>query len=428
MNWGGFAGGLSQGFMNGIVMGKTLKDVGRENKIEKIREQGIAEAAQARQADINSLIGEVGVNAQTGPQTGSQGNQSGAQAFPVSLDGKSPSQERAVAAPISRINPDGTTDRLIPQAENPAAPNIAAQGIAPVQAAPSGGFKVGDKTFATRDEAIKHAESQVGDSEQYNLKILAPRMRDAYIEMGDIEKANAWSQYAESTKGRRAMSEWASANRYARIGNIERAADHIFNLYKEYDDGITPVSKSTVKDDQGNIRGFNVVLKDAKGQEFTQFIDPKALTEMGLTALAPPQMFEYQFKRQMEADKQTGAMMADDRKFGRELQRDAIKHERDLEKISIQEQLKQAGASSAVMQRANDAIAILKRSGRSQEYIDSVMPEILGLGTTRKGPGEAEIRALVYRALSSDQYAWRRLTPEQRKAAVEEDVRLFSSM
>lgn len=290
-------------------------------------------------------------------------------------------------------------------------------------------FSVGDASFDTREEAEAHAKKSAPSVMDFMAKTLVPKMTEAYVAQGDMEKAAAWEKWAEDRQSKVAMREWAQAWRAASTGNIEKAADHVFNLYKTFDDGVTPMSKEIVKDKQGNVTGFNVRLKnDATGEERTQFIDKGALTEMGLSALSPPQMFEQAYKRKAEADKAAAEMRIKEaeeaRAEGREIRkevrgdvrkqaeevraeaRDVRKGDREqenaIEKLTIEGQIKAASKSDEEKAKVKSKVDLLRQAGFTDDRINDMMPAIIGIGEFKKGTSPEEARRMIVTELIKD--------------------------
>lgn len=458
MNWGGFAGGFASGFAGGVKMGGTINDLLKQDKIEKVRKQGISEANAARAASVDSSIKETPSNPAAGGLPGTKvqsdtttpsnpaGLQpSGAVTAPVQTS-------EAVATPLpapgegakaiaSEAPKQITPHTAEPASAMPAQPGSTAAPAAGQPAASGLPFTVGGKGYATREEARAAAEKQAPGVMEFMSKTLVPRMQQAYIEQGNIEMADAWGKWAEEKDNKAAMKEWANAYRAAQMGNIEKAADHVFNLYKRYDDGITPMSKEVVKDKAGNITGFNVRLKtDSSGEERTQFIGKRELTEMGLSALAPPQMFEAQFKRQQEADK-TAAQFAgqeakDNRTFVREVTKEKMKEDRadardkskqqhEIEKMTIEKQLDAANASTKVKREVGAKVEALRSAGYSDDFINGVLPEIVGVGSYKRATSPDEARRLAHSdRMKSDPMYSRKSAADQQKI-LDQDMKLI---
>lgn len=405
MNWGGFAGGLAQGFNNGVNMGKTLDTLSKQRKLDDVRAKGLEEAKGMQESAAANLVKEVGI--QPAGDT-------------ITPDTRPVDPSRKVATV---------------QADTSA-------GIAAQDGLQARKFAVGGQEFGTRDEAMAAARKKAPSVMDFMGKTLVPRMQEAYIAQGDVEKAEAWGQWAEQRQSKKAMTEWAGAWRAASMGNIEKAADHVFNLYKTYDDGITPVSKEAVKDKDGNITGFNVRLKvDETGEERTQFIDQKALTEVGLAALSPPKMFEMQFQRQQAADKQRAELAgemakegrSDNRKIAEEGRREAAEIRKDarqqgyaLEKLSIEKQLEASGASSKVKKDIEAKVEFLRNSGYSEDFIRGALPGILGVGDYKKATSPEETRRLAFSDRMKSDPTFGRKPAEEQQRIIDQDMKLIS--
>ena len=454
MNWGGFAGGFSQGFQNGVRMGKDIKALSNERAIEEVRAKGIAEAQAAQSKAIADLVRDNGVP--QAPQAPASAPSvapaaAGVEVEAVPIEKVEPIEARplepinttpAAAAPTTPASPAAVTppsasaatpapQAPMPEAkpevvEKPASP--AAAGL-PQPAKPQKRFSVGDASFDTREEAEAYARKNAPSVMDFMAKTLVPKMTEAYVAQGDMEKAAAWEKWAEDRQSKVAMREWAQAWRAASTGNIEKAADHVFNLYKTFDDGVTPMSKEIVKDKQGNITGFNVRLKnDATGEERTQFIDKGALTEMGLSALSPPQMFEQAYKRKAEADKVAAEQRvklaeearAEDREIRKEVRgdvrkqaeevraeaRDVRKGDREqenaIEKLTIEGQIKSASKSDEEKAKVKSKVDLLRQAGFSDDRINDMMPAIIGIGEFKKGTSPEEARRMIVTELIKD--------------------------
>lgn len=431
MNWGGFAGGLSTGFMGGVQMGKTLKTLKNERAIEGVRAQGTAEAKAAREAAINEAIQEGAPSqAATAGITGSpvdtaapQVAKTEAAVVPAAVSEAPASEPSSMPSAAPSASAAGEGAKAIASSEQP---TITPQVVEKPAAANGLPFTVGGKGYATREAARKAAEKNAPGVMEFMSKTMVPRMQQAYLEQGNVEMADAWGKWAEEKDNKAAMKEWASAYRAATSGNFEKAADHVFNLYKRYDDGITPMSKETVKDKDGNITGFNVRLKnDKSGEEYSQFIDKKALTEMGLAALAPPQMFEMQFKRQQQADTAAAEAAKDERNFSQQKELKGIEHGNALEKMSIEKQLDAANATNKVKLEVKAKVDALKGAGYSEEFINGVLPGIIGVGEYKRATAPEEARRLAHSDRMKSDPMYSRKSADEQKVILDKDMAII---
>lgn len=241
-------GAFSQGLMNGLSMGREMKKIRNENEIEAIRREGLGQARQLRDAQVESSVKRV------------QG-------------------------------PDGMTT----------------------------GFEVGGQTFANRDEAIA-AASKGGESVMdIFMKTVSPRIQEAYLAQGDIEKAEIWNNWAKSRTGKSAINEWAKGYFAAQRGDWDNAAKAFGTYYSNYiDNDQKYVGHETLKDDDGNVTGFTVKLKDSKtGKETSMPIGTEEMLQMGM-ANNPQTLFESLQSQQAAADKARLEDAKAERKYTRE--------------------------------------------------------------------------------------------------------------
>lgn len=457
MNWGGFAGGFAQGFGNGVSMGRTLNDAIKQNKIDNIRAEGIAEAQAARKAEIDASVKDTQAKAAddaatqqpatAGPKTGEAApDTADVQTYAVPAPGTV--QQQPLPAPVN--SPQSAVDAApaqpapvappvaaapVPQAQpTPAAapvPDASAAPAPPTQPVPMAAegmagapkrYTVNGKGFDDPAAARKYAESSAPTLTEFMRKTMVPKMQEAYIAQGDPEKAAAWGKWASDSEHEEHAKTWAKTYQAAQAGDIDAAAAGVIKMYKNYDDGISLVSSEKVKDKDGNVTGFNVKLKtDGTGEVRSQFIDKKALTEMGLAALSPVQMFEQVYKRQQAAD-QLGAKAAiDAQNDARTMQRDLAKqgmiedradkrtaasdarraaeddrrHGYKLEELTTAEQLKTAGYGKSEKAKLQAKVDILKDNGMPADAIKAIIPNLIGVDGYKKTTDPAERRALI---------------------------------
>lgn len=429
MNFGAFAGGMAQGLQQGAYLKKQMNELAKERGLQEIRDKGMAEATSARDQAIKGLVEDTGAPKDQGAKAVAPQAKVETQPLPPIENASPPSQDGTTSSPAA----PATT--ITPEAPAPADPEAKAEAPAGLP----GRYKVGDKFFATEKEAFAHAEKNAPSLEDMQFKVMVPKMQQYYMQQGDIEKAEAWRSYAEKRSTQKNMDTWAKAYRSAMTGNFEKAADHVFDLYKQYDDGITPISKEMVKDRDGNTVGFNVKLRnDGTGKEYTQLITPKELSTLGLSALSPSAMFEKHYQQQQQAMKIQGEIAKEDRKFKRDVQLEGVKqsnrlgledvkHGNDLDKLTIQEQLKAAGLTGAEKKKIEAKVEALKGAGYSDTFINEQMPGIVGLGDYKKATSPEEARRLAHsdRMKSDPMYA--RKSPDDQKKILDQDMQLIFS-
>jgi hypothetical protein len=437
MNFGAFAGGLSRGVIDTSRDIKNIRDIIKERKIADLQAKGMEEAKASRDSAVNAAKNGI----MTGPAT--QGAtysdpSTGVEVSPVqTMESVSPTAiEQSQEGPQQMATPS-----LAPQQSIAAngMPNIDMPTAAEKPATEVGKFYQGDKKFDTKAGAEKSAEQSAPSTIDYFMKNAVPQLQEQYIAQGDVAKAEAWGQWAEKRQSQNTMAEWSKMNRAAMFGDMEKAADHAFNLYKQYEDGITPVSKETVKDKSGNVTGFNVRLKnDSTGEVTSQFIDKKSLIELGLSGLAPDKQFEMAYKRQTEVDKATmdARIKSQERqqknqddltlatyKEDRSDRREVAKGQRSLSEITLRAQLENENLTEKEKAKMQAKIDFAKSNGLSDDEIKQLVPAMLGAEKYKKTTDPIERRALVQSDLSKD-IQWERKTYEEKQKAIAEGMRL----
>jgi hypothetical protein len=427
MNWGGFAGGLSQGFNNGIQIGKTINAAIKEKRLEDIRAQGIAEAKAMQEKAVADSVREnepsqpgTPATAPTALNTAPQTAEPSAPAAPA----PAPDQPAQPAAPAPAAAPNAMDVKAVTTAsmEPPAPPVGPAAGLP----APAKRFSVGNMGFDTRDEAMAHARKSTPTIMDFMSKTLVPKMQEELVAQGDIEKAEAWGKWAKDKENQQRMETWGKAYKAMQVGDVDTAAKHFFKLYQDYDDGVTPLSHEAVKDKEGNITGFNGRLKtDATGEERSQFIDKGSLTEMGLSALSPPALFEQVYKNKNAADQLRAKAAIDAANDARTAAREEARDNRLADREDTREERRaKREADNAKRQHEYKIEELAKQEGL----------KLQGLGKAKKaelqgeielarenGVPDDEIRALVRRRLGGDQHK-KTTAPEERRALVRSDL------
>lgn len=298
----GFGAGMA-GFMNGLANGMSLarqyNEADKEYQIRKVREQGIAEA-KAMQAAATPKVTDNGdmQNLTSRPQ---------ASADPAL---KAPQQGDTIEQALGQQQPNAPTEfaRSIPPEQAPLSstpmasqdPKAApmAQGFTP---APVKRFTVGGKEVDTQAQASKIVQDETPDIETFYAKTLVPRMKEAYMAQGKPEQAEAWQKYADDTKTKGHMRDWATAFQYAQVGKYTEAAKSLMKLHPDFDDGLELVSSEATTGPDGQ-EGFTMVLRGEDGKEQKVYHDAKTITEMGLAQLSPVEMFNKRFALQQQAD------------------------------------------------------------------------------------------------------------------------------
>lgn len=492
MNFGAFGGGFAQGLDSGMRMGKTVRDLIKERNLEDLRTQGMEEAKAQRVNAVNGLITteppappsaatpapeapgttQPSVKTAAAPSptdspdaasaaTAASAMAPAAKAFKPRWEGDTgpgpndaeiearmkarQAPSASTQAPAAAEPTPGTATSIAQPTPQTTAAAVGVAGANPAVPAPAekpikvdGKFFVGGKGYATRDEAYKAADASAPSTLDFFMKNAVPKLQEAYIVNGDVAKADALGTWASNKQNQQSMVEWSKMYRAAQMGDMEKAADHAFNLYKKMDDGITPVSKETVKDKDGNVTGFNVRLKnDATGAVVSQFIDKRGLIEMGLSGLAPDKLFEMTFKRQAEADKAgmdarikrgervekvQDQLTIEKYKEDRADRRTTKAGEQKITEIAVTKQLDAENMGVRERAQAESKIAMLKENGYSEDQIKAMIPAIVGAGEHKKTTDPAERAEITATELSKSDPRWSTYTQEQKTTKIKENM------
>lgn len=445
MNWGGFAGGFSQGLNSGLSMGQKINDLIRLDKVEKVRTQALAEADAKRESEINSTIQDnsggnpaatMGVTGH--PAATNQAPSTTPKMLPVAEDAMTADQPSA-AKPIAPQDEDRPITRRRVLAEQPSiTPNTkpATATAAPVAAQAGLPFVVGGKGYATRQEARAAAEKAVPDKMHFFAKTAIPRIQEKMIELGDIDAADKLGKWAEDRENQEYARNWMKLDLATRSGDFKNAAKQFVSLYKKFDDGVELVGDpEEIKSEGGDITGFKVNLKNTEGKEYSMVVTPQDILTRGAAMLSPIEKFKLDYAKQQSADeavakgkaemaKEERALLVDNYKAERnnryQSQRDVRQQGDAIERMTLQQQLEEAGASQRVQREVGAKVDLLRSAGRSEQFINEVLPELLGVGSYKKALSPEDAKLKIRGELMANDRDFQRMTEAQRQTQVNE--------
>lgn len=192
-----------------------------------------------------------------------------------------------------------TTEELDAQAtQNPpdqgGAPSVEAAGTAMQETAAASKGVVGPGTGKVNPRDEKRAADSFME---YYAANAVPKIVDYYLSQGNVEKATAFQEWADSQKVKGQMESWSKAIWAITNGDESRFIDHMADTYNAIDDGYSIDRKQTKlkRDEQGNIVGGQLaVVNDETGEvNIQQFDDQQDIIEMAVYTMAPEQTFEY---------------------------------------------------------------------------------------------------------------------------------------
>lgn len=413
-SWGGFSQGLNQGLQTAEKIGGAIDDY----QIARLRAKGMQEAKEA-QAKAAAQVEHANAVQDNGGQGLAQSAAAGPRQAPV--------ETFAIDVP----------------------------GQTPVEA-PAARYNVAGRSFLDEGEAKTHSAKATARAKKnapsdidFFVKTAVPQIAAKYIEQGRPDLADAWGKWAGEKTSQKHMETWAKAKRASMTGDIEGAADHVMELYRGYDDGVTPLGKEVVKDKSGQVTGFNVRLKDDDtGEERVQFVGPQEL-DSGLGMLAPTELFKKTQEKvaAAEAARAKSAMQAADDardlvktvkteevKAGFKVKADAskskeevalqeLKGRQELEQIAARAKAEEDGLGKKEKAAFMARKEVLRAEGFSDDEIREFTPALLKVDGYKKETSPEERRAMIATEMSKDP-SFVRATPEKQKEKVDQIMRL----
>lgn len=206
-------------------------------------------------------------------------------------------------------------------------------------------YKVAGKEYADIGSAQKAAESSVGSVNDFFNKHAAPKIRDTYLQQGNMQKAQTWDNWIQSSQVQTGMKHWANAVRAAQDGDADKFADSISKAYNTngyFDDGTKVTKSEAIKDEKGNTTGYQLTFKDPSGKEATKtFNGMEDLYHQAIGIMSPNAVFEYGWK-ELESAKaakaaREGKVLDKNLKVAGEKELLGVKHSNKLEEIKAED-------------------------------------------------------------------------------------------
>lgn len=431
MNFGAFAGGLSDGIERGQRLGKTMRELYKEGALQKLREQGMAEAEAQRSQSAADLIKETGVTGQptSGPVSTETPN---VEAMPVppptsvAAQGLPPlaprpaavganaegSQGEAEAAAAMQAPPSVSTQTPAPvgpgaAAQEPAAAapaavvqttpqGVAGAGLAPVVKKPSGKFSVNGQSYDTREQAMAAAEKAAPSATDLFMKNAVPKISEFYLKNGDPEKAAAWDKYADSQNGKRAMKDWAAA--YT-APDLDTAVNKFGKYYTDHiNDGVDYTGHKILTKDDGTQVAV-VTLKDkATGKSQEMELTREKMLALG-GANNPQKLFEQEVAKQTAAEKLKLEASLKARERSEKVQDDRKNEAYKQDRMDQRERIKASAGMEEAKGKAqvgiDTKIDALIGAGYGEDEVKKMMPAIVGAADHKRTTDPTERRALI---------------------------------
>lgn len=189
-----------------------------------------------------------------------------------------------------------------------------------IQVTDEGLFRVGDQVIADHASARKAAEAEVDDVMDYYQREVAPKMYEAYIADGDLEKAEAFQKWGEDREVRRGMKHWADGMRAFARGDIGAAAKSFVRSWNTPGYGMGGVKDARpIMDKDGKTTvGLEIEFEDGRVEK----LEGEEILRSGILNLTPDKMFDTLYAEQKAADKARIEAAAKARESGIKFQQD----------------------------------------------------------------------------------------------------------
>lgn len=227
-----------------------------------------------------------------------------------------------IGAPVrsARVIPDDVSPSVAQTTAQGSEQDQDAQEAAAVQAGDNS--PATDATTAVVEQAVRQIDLRTAPPETvvevgnqaarsawdrfYNE--VAPRLRDHYINAGDVEKAREWQAFIEEESVQKGIYYWSRAQFAAAIGDDQGFVANLAaakNSGAYFDDGYDMVAEGTgiVRDGAGNMVGARMTFRNQQtGETHTRVMDRAAdFYALGIGFFGPEAAFEF-FGQQVAAE------------------------------------------------------------------------------------------------------------------------------
>ena len=421
MNWGGFAGGFAQGFNQTFdSKGLTrymLSDEYRNSKVmsnalEKAQSEIAAKTVQnAQQGGIsggqNATLAETQVTSEE-PAKVEAPQPAATTPPPVEAAGATtpgnPAPETATpGSGIKAIVSDQAARQMTPQSA-PEATTPAAQPVTQQAIARNGGVAVTQPKAEAKPET-----TPVESLQQRQMQIAIETFRS----QGQFDMANKLQEQFDSKRGREAVELFSKGWNELTVGNNPKKAvtEYIGKYYNKYvNDGIDFVDAEFTND--GQILITTKRKDDGTENKLPPMSRGTLLRLMG--AHNPVKYMQSTLEEAVDAEKQGAKTRSDIAKEDRTFNR-------DIEKMTIKDQLDAANVGAKERRAMNTKIEALRAAGYSEDFINRSMPAILGIGD-KKATSPDEARRLAYADRLKSDPMFGRKSKEERDRIISEDM------
>lgn len=437
--WGGFAGGMAQGIRQGMAIGKDMRERMKDDELEKVRQQGLKEAQEARNAAIAKIVQENGIGGnQPAPATSSPDAAPAQTSTPTSAPAPVDDTPAQAPAPApAPVNPSAPSASIAPASPSAAFGLMGTPTTDRSQALPS--FNVGGKSFSNRADAVAEASKQVPDVADYFMKTGVPKLQEAYIAQGQFDKAESLGKWVESRRGQDAVKTFGKAMTKLMFTNdVEGGVKALGDYYNKFiDDGVDFVSHGVGEDGK-----INVTLKNkGNGTESNISLSKGDILRMGM-AYDPSKLHEMALAQEAQNVKNAAEVAKEDRKFKRDVtmqvlkgdQASKLEDQKSGNRISENTAKSQNEASTAgakerakIEAQVGAKVDALRAAGVSDDFIKDALPGILGANQYKRSTSPEEARRLAHSDLMKNMPGYANKSPEDQQKILDKTMSIISA-
>lgn len=395
-NWGAGLNGLAAGMQNGLVLGRAIRGAMDDYSLQKVREQGIAEANAAATAAAPQLTDNGDMqNLTANPQMSADpsaapepvntsldaftSNAQAAQGDPLlaargegvktsavqAPDAPEPTDAAGLSSTPQATRPDGSTlDQAVAGKDLPNFDAAARAGKPPLSAPKR--FNVDGQEFDDEKSARDYISQHTPKAESFYKDTLVPKMKARLLELGREKEAAAWDEYADRDQTRENFKTWDKARRLADFGDHNGAAEELFKLHPHYADGYTLTSAEPTKGPDGS-DGFTMTVKRPDGDTQQIFQNSETITRMGLPLLSPIEAFTKEYESLNKVDQARAKEAVDVRDDNRRASRESANiAQRDADAVRRAQLVeKEKDKRQEVRGTQNAALETQRQAGRA---------------------------------------------------------------
>lgn len=156
---------------------------------------------------------------------------------------------------------------------------------------------------AAFDQAKRSGEATDQDFDSFYTNFAVPKIRQTYLEAGDIETANKFSQWAETSNARNGAKLFMRGMQKAQLGNSGGALDDFFHAAGSYTGGAYTLKKRDELVKDGKVVGYHLTIGQKDGEDIVQDVPIDQIPLLGAKFGNPQSVYEAQMKQQQDQAK-----------------------------------------------------------------------------------------------------------------------------